>query len=484
MPLSRRWYAWICALTLLQALVVSQFYFAHLEGTLTAAQMKAAGLSSGLPLGWHLGIWSDLLLLSPLLAFLAAKHFEQWGVRRILALLVVAVGVSLLFNEVWRSSGTPSAHYRDHSPTRSGVAHIVYMIFALTIVLCFYLPRTVTRPSIAIATSLALFAHLFFGSLIPLGIAKFALGLQFFPDQPFKAPVAWLILVAGGIALGVGCYRLLDHPGPGATTVLEKFDVVSRWVDAIALIGLIGTAFNYSTSWRHYLPGPGEMLSPDAWSNAVALFYAQNAMLPVALALTALLVYAAGRAFARKNIYQLRTLFTDDRTPTGIRLTTWWEVGSNVAFYTTMFLAIIALSRYLVFVAPIWCAFHLWALRFNEQQRREISGYLQCIKYDPPDTHPHREFILARRIPALRYLLDRPHDAREWVVAGAAILAFCCDLAGRFLGVAHATSVGYVVLISAALGNEVVVGIWRWSLNHELARSNAAQFAADRARDL
>jgi hypothetical protein len=476
--------AWAVAYLGLQSLVAAQVWLAWSSGTLTAGQMRAAGTQLGLPLIWHLGIWSDALLLSPLLAFLVSRYAMQWSPRQLGAAAGAATMTALVLAWIWSLDPLPSAHSFDHRISGAGVAHLVYMVIALAILISFYVPGTRAAASVALGTTLLLVLHLFLGTLLALGLFKYFFGLPFFARQPLSDPLAWATFLGGTLVLAIGGYRLLDHAGPGDKTVLEKFDTVSRWVDAIALVGLIGTAFNYSTAWRHYIPGPGKIMSLEDWSQSITLFAVENELWATALSLAGLAVYVMGRGFARKNVYQLRTLFADENTPTGIRLTSWTQILVLVFGFLVLWVVIIASTRFLFFVAFLWFCFHGQALWFNGRQRQELPNYFRQPIYEPAGEHPHRQFILARRKIVTQYLLDRPHDFREKCVMAAAAVAFFLDILDRFWGVPSGSRIGYAILIAAVLLNEVVVGAWRWRLSRGLEFQNAAQFRADQARGL
>ncbi len=247
---------------------------------------------------------------------------------------------------------------------------------------------------------------------------------------------------------------------------------------------MIGTAFNYSTAWRHYIPGAGKILSLQDWTESITLFALENDLWATALSVAGLVVYIMGRGFARKNVYQLRTLFADENTPTGVQLTSWTQILLLVFGFLLLWVFIIASTRFLFLVAFLWFCFHAQALWFNGRQRQELPNYFRQAIYDPAGRHPHRNFILARRKIVSGFLLDRPHDLREKCMMAAAAAAFCLDILERFSGLPYASRAGYAILIAAVLLNEIVVGAWRWQLGRRLEFQNASQFRADMARGL
>src|SRR6266853_1355972 len=60
----------LVVLGLLECLVLLQGLLAYRAGFLTVSQMQSVGIQHGLPFLWHFAMWGDLLLMSPLCAYL------------------------------------------------------------------------------------------------------------------------------------------------------------------------------------------------------------------------------------------------------------------------------------------------------------------------------------------------------------------------------------------------------------------------------
>jgi hypothetical protein len=74
-------------------LVVIQGACAYFDGYLTQAQMHAQGVLNGYSFMEHGGMWADVLVISPLVAYIATKYelkYTAWYSLLIFAIAVIA----------------------------------------------------------------------------------------------------------------------------------------------------------------------------------------------------------------------------------------------------------------------------------------------------------------------------------------------------------------------------------------------------------
>src|SRR5712664_4952930 len=72
------------AFTSLECLVAIQALSAYRDRFFTATQMQDRGVEQGLPFVWHFAMWSDLLIISSVAAYMIGQYFRRWQLRWIL----------------------------------------------------------------------------------------------------------------------------------------------------------------------------------------------------------------------------------------------------------------------------------------------------------------------------------------------------------------------------------------------------------------
>src|SRR5688572_25807939 len=116
----------ILAFVLFQLLILLQVGLAYQDSFLTLDQMRQRGIERGLPLLWHLGIWSDAILISALAAVMVRRFSDQWSRRALWIAVALAVGFAILLGWLFTLSSTPEANVQHHRTTPAGFAHLLY----------------------------------------------------------------------------------------------------------------------------------------------------------------------------------------------------------------------------------------------------------------------------------------------------------------------------------------------------------------------
>jgi len=151
--------------------------------------MRRQGIILGLPLVCHLGIWADVIALSPLLILIVSISYSEWSlfISGVVFLLALA-GSFLIHQFVYRKGGIEEAHVRWQKVTRAGWYHCIYMAFASGILFLFYFYSAEQHLSLLRGTTIYLAVHLFFGTHIALGLFK----PYWFPKRPIKELGTWI----------------------------------------------------------------------------------------------------------------------------------------------------------------------------------------------------------------------------------------------------------------------------------------------------
>ncbi|NTU67201.1 MAG: hypothetical protein HGB08_04775 [Candidatus Moranbacteria bacterium] len=163
----------------------------------TVKQMKKRGYPKGIPLIWHFGIWGDMALLTPLMAYVVYRYADIWTVGALLAALavgfVVTAGMVFLWT-VGTKTGLPESHAHKGRLTMAGLFHGLYMWGVVTVVILLFFCSFATRFD-KILVALVLGVHFVPGTHIVLGLLAERNGWEWYPDRPHKQRFTWVVLI-------------------------------------------------------------------------------------------------------------------------------------------------------------------------------------------------------------------------------------------------------------------------------------------------
>jgi hypothetical protein len=189
------------AFVFLEFLVVLQACLAYQDRFFNVSQMQERGIDRGLPFIWHFGMWGDFLVISVLAAYLIARYFARWRRQEILVSLAIGFASAGLMSWLYTLSDMPEAHIQNHGLTAAGWIHLIYMASAIAVFTQFFFFSGDVSVSLLRVVSVLLFAHVFFGTHMALGILKFYFPLDWYPVQPLKSVFGWITLWAVGFGL-------------------------------------------------------------------------------------------------------------------------------------------------------------------------------------------------------------------------------------------------------------------------------------------
>jgi hypothetical protein len=189
------------ALVSLECLVAVQALLAYRDHFLTLTQMRHRGIDHGLPFVWHFAMWGDLLIVSPLAAYLVGRYFHQWRVRWMLLSLAIGFAFAGLLSWLYTFSGMPEAHIQNHRLTAAGVGHLIYMGITLSVFLQFFIFTQETPIWLLRLVSVLLLFHVFIGNHMALGLLDAVSKFDWYPGQPLKSFFGWATIAAVAVAL-------------------------------------------------------------------------------------------------------------------------------------------------------------------------------------------------------------------------------------------------------------------------------------------
>jgi hypothetical protein len=194
------WNAFVTLFCFGTLMVILQGIFAYNDNFFTVTQMRAKGFEKGVPLLYHLGIWGDFLILTPLMSYIVAKYGDQWQTKEIYSSGIIGIVSIIVLGFIWAKSaqhGLPESHTYGGKITAAGFVHAVYFVVVLAvIILTFFYTAISQEAAIIIAVILGL--HVVYGTHMVLGL----IGPSWYSDRPHENPLTWaIILVSWGLLL-------------------------------------------------------------------------------------------------------------------------------------------------------------------------------------------------------------------------------------------------------------------------------------------
>lgn len=148
------------------ALILAQGICAYFDGYLTQSQLYARGIMNGYSFIEHGGIWADVFIISPSVAYIIGRYKPPYGSIRSMLVLGVASIVIILAGYVYTQMAIyhPEALTHDNYTTPAGWLHGLFALAAAWILALFYLgltrPPASTRDIMAISVTLTPFCFL------------------------------------------------------------------------------------------------------------------------------------------------------------------------------------------------------------------------------------------------------------------------------------------------------------------------------------
>ena len=180
----------------LEAMVILQGILAYRDGFFFPSQMLLR-TKVGLSFIEHLGMWADLVALSPLLAIIVAYRGEQWSLVDITIASVFGLAVSVGMHEQYKQIWWPEAHVQNGELTFVGWIHVVYMAEAVATLSLYFLRGEYTSymwwTALVVVAVVFVGNHMLFGSKPP----------EHYPGRPIESMGGWLA-IAGTAGLTFG----------------------------------------------------------------------------------------------------------------------------------------------------------------------------------------------------------------------------------------------------------------------------------------
>jgi len=155
----------------------------------------------GLPFLYHGGMWSDVFLFAPLMAYIIDTHGGTWEWKLLFIALAFGLAASYAMHMYLYVPGgmkIPEAHTHDGMLTTAGWIHLFYMTAGIAVLVLFYLAPSIHSPAEVWTVSGLLFLHFVIGTHVPFKIWVAIRNPIWYPTGPIvDLPTAFTL---GGLA--------------------------------------------------------------------------------------------------------------------------------------------------------------------------------------------------------------------------------------------------------------------------------------------
>lgn len=160
-------------------LVFIQGLFAFLDGYLTQKQMRIHGLT-GYSFMEHGGMLADIILITPIVAYLISTYNFTYFSLRGLVIGVLVLGFVLFSLSQYTKTGISEAHQHNGRTTIAGWIHALYAAISLWYLISFYFSKLTPQISHRDLLAMAVILTIFF----PLVVIKFSDNWSFHRNFP------------------------------------------------------------------------------------------------------------------------------------------------------------------------------------------------------------------------------------------------------------------------------------------------------------
>jgi hypothetical protein len=162
------WLIWLVG----TVLVVIQGVLSYFDGYFSRRQMLRRGVSNGWSFLEHGGMWADVVVISPLVAYVLSHYRLNWNTWYGIALALGAILISVFLGKMYAEAAktTPEAHTHDRRTTPAGWVHGLFAVTGVWVMAMFFFtpldPKVSPRDILIVAGILTPF--------FMLGVMKFS----------------------------------------------------------------------------------------------------------------------------------------------------------------------------------------------------------------------------------------------------------------------------------------------------------------------
>ena len=469
----------------MEGLVGVQAVLAYQDSFLTVSQMQEAGFAQGLPFLWHFGMYGDLVLISPVIAYLVGRSSIQYRQRSFWGFVLLGIVVSIAIGWTYTFASLPEAHMRNHSLTRTGLVHLLYMAIAVTVLIRFFFSNVQSKAELR-AVGTLIVVHLLLGTHMVLGLVALVVPLNWYPAHPLQSVTGWTIIILTGAGLIVRSaipFRSESAPQSGLTSHNIDAHVVASHEKPILLVSknlyrwwteneppetiegflkLLDFICNVFGGLAVFSIAERMVTAYTASGTHTILDSIVQLLLPCLLLLVIGLVYALSRHSVRVEMNIGRRLFPSGLTPKQWRgPQTRIGIALSVAAYLTLYLSIVNFVDWPIVVSSMMLSIACIDYNTRNLIKKGLSEVLEDSRHSPTPGDTDYRGIQYRRAVIRWYLFRLPHRRKEALRVFGCALALALAIAGHHSHKSWLTILCYLVLILTLLLNEHVTFAWR-----------------------
>jgi hypothetical protein len=474
----RNSFAWVPAALVfvsLECLGATQALSAYSDNFFTVSQMKSIPVAFGLPFLWHFGMWGDFFIISPIAGYLVGKHAHRWRLPGMLISLMIGISSASILSWVYTFSTLPDSLVQNHHLTAAGIVHLLYMAVAVAVLIQFFLFTSTPSLRLLRMVSILVLFHVFIGTHMALGILKGTVPLGWYPGEPLKSTLGWVMVGAVGLGL---LWRNLKLDSVFHDFSLRTAKQIAHWFmywrkqdiyssprdfeTPTGLLKLYDSLGGHLLELGFFLSVVARMWQRYASPGSDWITHLSHALPSCFLVLLFASIYGASRRSAKVELAISGRLFCPGRVPKA------WSgsedplrVSFSVLFYFLlyMFLAWFAYNIYLVSAVILALA----CIDFNTRRliNKTVSEYFANDMYACQEDDKDRAVVQKRRAVISQYLFDLPHLWKEAGRVAGCLVALGFAAGGYFGRVEWLKSAAYLTLIGTLVINEIVTFRWR-----------------------
>lgn len=459
----------LAILLALESLVAIQAWLSSRDHFLTATQMQEHGVAAGLPFIWHFGMLGDVIIISPLLAYITAVCFRQWRGDLAIIALVLGCAIAAALNWSYTLPTMPGVHVRDHHLTPAGIVHAIYMAIALSAFLQFFFFTPAIPPRFLGFVSILVLVHALFGTHMVLGVINFVSPLGWFPEEPLKSIPGWITV--GALAFGL----LLRNLGVARLRrAVMTFAPVAKWLYRM-YVYWTGQDDRTTKGFLKLLDNVCGWVGPiflakflyDDVTHSDSL---QNGWLTIGLATMFCAIYFFSRHSAKRELLIGEELFVPGNIPDDYATEKNRLISAVlVILFVILYCGLVRFADYIWAVAPIMFVLACNDYRTRDQINKNMRRYFSSKDYAVPIGYKGYAAIMAKRDVASWFLFELDHLMKETARAAGCAIASVLAIVGYFLELRAYTVWAYIALIATLVLNEMLTGWWRYQRETKLS---------------
>lgn len=452
------------AFIFLEFLILTQAVLSYQGHFLTVYQMQSIHVLHGLPFLWHFGMWGDFFIISPIVAYLVRNYLNQWRCSSVLLSLIMGSISASFLGWLYTLSIIPEAHMLNHHLTSAGIIHLLYMAVVVTIFLEFFLfTPSVSSSDLIVVSSLVIF-HVFLGTHMALGILQFCIGLDWYPGDPLKSSIGYLIVLT--IATALLLINLNQE------SLAKNLLVVTERLGQFFMKLFEGDIFSErEIKTPHGLLSfldkiGGRVLQVGFFVWAAWGIFSRDKSVKSLLPCILVFVFAAKFFLSRLSV-KVELMIAKKLFPSGQLPKDWSgprEPARIIVFVIYFFALYIALTLFADNIILVSLAiFVIACIDWNTRRliHKNIRKLFSDERYAPKMGDKDFEAINASREVVSKYLFENPHLWKEGGCAVGCGVALCVAVISQTIGSDWLRSAAYILIVVTLLVNEIVTYRWR-----------------------